>query len=289
MVAQEVPPDLVISGGRAQMKLHWADGTRERAECQLLIPKLGGPPAAVRWAMGMPAARLDPETQAHLLQRLPSLGTGTKDESSEDDGRVRSELAAELRRGVVIFGNVSLSAGIAKRILADAPTCVLEVSLALTRPTRLFELPLREGASASAQGVHLDILAIEERTISGTKANRHEKQLIFASSQVDATEQIAFHLVDRPRGILWRKAKTTPDTSLNVFNAIRFERGEIVYAMPQAWRGDNWVPMPEWGDAYRVAAVRYQRAGVLRRELAIDQWVLMRDKEKATPPGEEGS
>ena len=260
-LARDLPVGLTILSGEAEVDFHWADGETLQRRGQLGPIN---PDFTARHLFNLSPPRLDPASEQK------------RKEMHDDYERKMIERGypwakAEPAEGVQLIFTADVPSALAAKFAAEPPACTLTMRLTTGQGKLLLEMPLKEGATMTANGVRVRLLKIE--TVAAPSPDKPANQRVVTGihSQPVDMKWVQFLLVDRTHGTVTMEGASL----ISVFPVsalpVRVNRSVLRLNIPQLWRNDQWVNAPGWLEADTLAAVCYPPNGGFNRTLKTDR------------------
>jgi hypothetical protein len=258
LTAKNLPPDISILSGEARVEFRWPDGTI------LQRPgKVGpvNPDYTARSLLNLPPAQTDAATEMKLKEmaeanRQRMIGRGLTPPTP-------------MPEGLSLYTSVDIPSELAARF-ATPPAVRVALRLWTGRAELLAEIPLKEGARKAANGVRLQLLKLE--TVEPASPDKPATQMsaIIITSQPTRMKFLQFLLLDRSHGtVIMEGASLIPSFRAAIL-PVGTNRSALRLNIPQLWRDDQWIGMPEWLEKDTLAVVTYRPNGGFDRELRAD-------------------
>jgi hypothetical protein len=177
-----------------------------------------------------------------------------------------------LPEGVSLTTWVFIPAELAAKF-ATPPAVRVALRLQTGRAELLVEVPLKAGARQATNGLRLQVLKVETVEPSSPDKPANQMSATVITSQPNRMDFVQFLLVDRVHGtVIMEGASQIPSfRGWTSFLPVGVNRSPLRLNIPQLWRDDKWVGMPEWLEKDTLAAVTYRPNGGFDRELQADQ------------------
>ncbi len=263
LTAKDIPPEFAILSGESQMEFRWPDGTtlQRRGQVAPLNPDY-----TARSLLNLPPAQVDPATEM-------------KQKEMKEAARQRMlergvTPPPPLPEGLSLVTYADIPAELVTRF-ATPPAVRVALHLRTGRAELLAEVPLKAGAGQAANGVRLQVLKVETVEPASPDKPANQMSATVITSQPIRMEFVQFLLVDRAHGtVIMEGASQIPSfRGWSTALPLGVNRSPLRLNIPQLWRDDKWVGMPEWLEKDTLAAVTYRPDGGFDRELQADRLV----------------
>ncbi|MBI2497209.1 MAG: hypothetical protein HYV75_04570, partial [Opitutae bacterium] len=253
-----LPEDLMVLGGMMDVEFRWPDGTTVWRRAGLRTSR---PVFPVRLLLNLQPAQADLATEEKRQQMQ---------EAFRQRMLARRQAAQPSEPGSVseMTSTLQIPLGLLAKFTSNSPTCTASLRLDGSRPALLMELPLKVGTSRKADGTRLKLVALEDTPASSPGQPVTQRMAMVVYSAPKDLIRVQFHLVDRTHGTETQLGygggnSLTPLPTL----PLRVYRMPLPVKIPQVWRDEKWVGMPEWLEADTLAVVDLRKDGGFNRTL----------------------
>jgi hypothetical protein len=271
-----IPDEVGWGAGRGVLEVRSADGTEVALSEVALKPiyNANRHAQAVARALGVPAFSEDPETKAWTraseIARLSAANT-----KRAEEGKPPFPVPGQnggVSRHPDYAGTIALAPETAKTLGAPGTSIRVHLTIGFARPQVLFELPIEGGQRRASGGLSVRVLKArifrpEKRPEPGAAPN----PWMDAAVNVDRPTFADLELFEIERGTPGGVVEIGRNGSLTFVNSSTlFEHVDILYISipePRVWRTDHWVELPDWMQTTRLAAVRFEPAGFVDRDV----------------------
>ena len=254
--AKDIPPEIAILSGRAWMEFRWPDGTTLLRRGQVGPVN---PDYSARSLLNLPPAQTDPATAAKRAEMAEAYRQRMS-ERGLSPARPQPE-------GFSLITSVDIPIELAAKF-ASPPAVHVALRLQTGRPELLVEIPLTEGAGRAANGVRLHLLKLETVEPAARDEPATQVSATVITTQPLRMKFVQFLLVDRVHGDVIMEGASF--TRANVL-PLGITRSQLRLNIPQIWRDDRWIGMPEWLEQDTLAAVTFRPNGGFDRTLQVDR------------------
>ncbi|HEY4246957.1 MAG TPA: hypothetical protein VGM64_08885 [Lacunisphaera sp.] len=253
------PPDLQLLMGKAEIELHELDGSVER-ESGLLLTNFGKAPLSSR------IFNLTPEN--------PDSATEKKLNELRHEGGIWSaphfEPTSE-QKGDLPYAKTEFvfEPEVIDKILTRTSACTVTIEVTTSHPQVLFEVPLKEGASTTGDGLRLSVVKCADDEMSSGRRGPPTNSVVVVSSRSPMSLSPTLCVLDRVHGSRPVMSNFSMTRTAAVGGALQFERSDFHIPVPLLWRNEQWIidRLP----GYTLAAVRLRPEGVFARRITIDR------------------
>ncbi len=264
-----LPDELGLEGGRANVILQWSDGTT--VESASVESRVGGENLSLYRVFGIGGegyrwpAHWDAETaakNARLQEEIPERRTRSARPYTQIPEMVKDQ---SLR----MIEMIPLTEEVMAKILKESPRYNVTIKISTRRPEVLGEISLVPDSVVTRHG-RIKLLNFKPKLDPDARGGTQGISGTFSILQGPGRqEQVIFCLVDRLHHELGL---------LETYQTMPFFRiaGNPTwvgfnFTVPHVWRSDHWAEVPEWQKNVRIGMVVYKPAGTFDRTLKGDR------------------
>jgi hypothetical protein len=263
---KNVPDDLVLLSGTAEVEFSWPDGTVIRPKRESFSPIYVGV-NAVRHLLEVPAPAADAETDAKNRELARRPLTPVEAKSGQSQARINP-----LPENVSFaLAQMPVTPEQARRLKSGYSTCRVAVRVEVARPEVLLEVPLKEGVEQVGSGLRLHLLALEEEQQKRVEADgrlTHGFKVTVVNAHAPTNDPKLF-VVNRRHGLIGRLDSSRSSRSMPLLISTRRQVGYV--PLPQLWRTDKWIDAPDYLADSTLVVVTNRKVGGFNCETHTDR------------------
>lgn len=251
--ARNVPAELGLEGGWAELTIRWPDGPAIVRQVRFITASMPEIPVEAL-ALGAPIWESDVETKDRRAKMREERAAKHPTPANEVSGRK-------------LIALVPLPAEAVARWTKEAPSCRVDARLRFTRAKVRAEIPLAAGPTQRGDGLRLGVVALEEPP--SPRPGEHAaalREVVVVAARPMLESRLAFAVVHRATGY-----RGGVDLQRGFESAIPprvpFGRATVRYAPPTVWRDGAWTPAAGTEAGYSLIAASFEPAGWARRNI----------------------